>query len=79
MKTPLTIIAANATGTDIDPDQLPRLFGRFYRADASRNSETGGHGIGLSVAKAIVTARGGSIRAISDGPRTFRIRASLPS
>lgn len=79
MKTPLTIIAANATGTDIDPDQLPRLFGRFYRADVSRNSETGGHGIGLSVAKAIVTARGGGIRAISDGPRTFRIRASLPS
>lgn len=79
MKTPLTIIAANATGTDIDPDQLPRLFGRFYRADASRNSETGGHGIGLSVAKAIVTAHGGSIRAISDGPRTFRIRVSLPS
>lgn len=78
MKTPLTIIAANATGTDIDPDQLPRLFDRFYRADASRNSETGGHGIGLSVAKAIVTAHGGSIRAISDGPRTFRIRASLP-
>lgn len=78
MKTPLTIIATNATGTDIDPDQLPRLFDRFYRADASRNSETGGHGIGLSVAKAIVTAHGGSIRAISDGPRTFRIRASLP-
>lgn len=79
MKTPLTIIATNATGTDIDPDQLPRLFDRFYRADASRNSVTGGHGIGLSVAKAIVTAHGGSIRAISDGPRTFRIRASLPS
>lgn len=79
MKTPLTIIAANATGTDIDPDQLPRLFDRFYRADASRNSETGGHGIGLSVAKAIVTVHGGSIRAISDGPRTFRIRVSLPS
>lgn len=79
MKTPLTIIAANATGTDIDPDQLPRLFDRFYRADASRNSETGGHGIGLSVAKAIVTAHGGSIRAISDGPRTFRTRVSLPS
>lgn len=78
MKTPLTIIAANATGTDIDPDQLPRLFDRFYRADASRNSETGGHGIGLSVAKAIVTAHGGSIRAISDGPRTFRIWVSLP-
>lgn len=74
-----TLTVTNATGTDIDPDQLPRLFDRFYRADASRNSETGGHGIGLSVAKAIVTAHGGSIRAISDGPRTFRIRVSLPS
>lgn len=73
-----TLTVTNATGTDIDPDQLPRLFDRFYRADASRNSETGGHGIGLSMAKAIVTAHGGSIRAISDGPRTFRIRASLP-
>ena len=73
-----TLTVTNATGTDIDPDQPPRLFDRFYRADASRNSETGGHGIGLSVAKAIVTAHGGSIRAISDGPRTFRIRASLP-
>lgn len=73
-----TLTVTNATGTDIDPDQLPRLFDRFYRADASRNSETGGHGIGLSVVKAIVTAHVGSIRAISDGPRTFRIRASLP-
>ncbi len=73
-----TLTVTNATGTDIDPDQLPRLFDRFYRTDASRNSGTGGYGIGLSVAKAIVTAHGGSIRAISDGPRTFRIRASLP-
>lgn len=39
------------------------LFERFYRADASRNSATGGHGIGLSVAKAIVTAHKGKISA----------------
>ena len=46
------------------------LFERFYRADASRNSATGGHGIGLSVAKAIVTAHKGRITAVSpDGIR----------
>ncbi len=46
------------------------LFERFYRADASRNSATGGHGIGLSVAKAIVGAHKGKITAVSpDGIR----------
>ena len=39
------------------------LFERFYRNDKSRNSETGGHGIGLSVAEAIVTAHKGKITA----------------
>ncbi len=46
------------------------LFERFYRADASRNSATGGHGIGLSVAKAIVQAHRGRIAAVSpDGKK----------
>lgn len=42
------------------------LFERFYRNDKSRNSETGGHGIGLSVAQAIVTAHKGKITAHGD-------------
>ncbi len=45
--------------------EKPELFERFYRADSSRNSKTGGSGIGLSVAEAIVSAHKGSIRASS--------------
>jgi len=48
---------------------LSRLFERFYRSDSSRSSETGGHGIGLSIAKKIVNAHNGSIEAkqVQDG------------
>lgn len=41
------------------------LFERFYRADTSRNSETGGHGIGLSLAKSIIHAHKSKISAVS--------------
>ena len=53
------------------------LFERFYRADSSRNSSTGGHGIGLSVAKAIVLAHKGKITAFSPDGRSLVITATL--
>ena len=52
--------------SDIQTGNLDFLFERFYRLDASRNSKTGGYGIGLSVAKAIVTAHKGKITAKSE-------------
>jgi signal transduction histidine kinase len=61
-------------GAGIDPLDLERIFDRFYRTDTSRSSETGGFGLGLSIAKAIVERLGGSISAASvDGLTTFTV------
>ena len=57
---------------------MPKLFDRFYRTDPSRSSATGGHGIGLSIAKAIVGAHRGRIAAETDDEQSLRIIALLP-
>ena len=65
-----------AFGNDsfIDQRDMPYIFDRFYRADASRNSATGGSGIGLSIVKKIIEDHGGKIWATSkegDGTTMF--------
>lgn len=61
----------------VKESDLNHLFDRFYRADASRNSKTGGHGIGLSVAKAIADTHGGTIAASKEGEGTIKIEVNL--
>jgi two-component system, OmpR family, sensor histidine kinase CiaH len=65
------------TCAPIPQEDLTHLFDRFYRTDKSRNSQTGGHGIGLSVAKAIVTAHKGSISAASADGNSLTITAKF--
>ncbi len=55
----------------IETEQLQYLFDRFYRTDVSRNSQTRGYGIGLSIARAIVLAHKGKITVSSENGRTI--------
>lgn len=62
----------------ISKEQTAHLFDRFYRTDTSRNSDTGGYGLGLSIAKAIVTAHGGRIAASTADERSLTVAVSFP-
>lgn len=73
----LLLTVENPVGNTILPEETDAVFDRFYRADASRDSQTGGHGIGLSIAKAIVNAHGGKISAWTKNGSTFGITASF--
>ncbi|MEZ4379018.1 MAG: ATP-binding protein [Gemmatimonadales bacterium] len=53
-------------GPGIPPDELPRIWDRFYRTDASRTRATGGMGLGLPVARQLVEAMGGTITVTSE-------------
>lgn len=63
------------TGMGIPAEDLPHVFERFYRSDKSRSRRTGGSGIGLTIAAAIVKAHGGEIAAESEqgGGSLFRV------
>ena len=70
---------SNPTAGNVTKEDMGRIFDRFYRADRSRNSETGGHGIGLSTAKAITEQHGGKIKAELSDEGLFTITATLPA
>jgi signal transduction histidine kinase len=54
------------SGAGIAKEDLPRIFDRFYRTDRSRSEETGGYGLGLSIAKGIAETLGGEISVTSE-------------
>jgi signal transduction histidine kinase len=65
-------------GAGIAPADLPHVFERFYRGDPSRTRSTGGFGLGLAIAKALVEAYGGTITADSAPGKGTRMTVELP-
>ena len=65
------------TAKEISPESIPHLFDRFYRADSSHNSETGGYGIGLSIARAVTAAHKGKISAESPDGHSLLVTVIL--
>ena len=67
-------VTVTDTGIGIPADDLPHIFERFYRTDKSRSRATGGSGVGLTIAAAILRAHGGTVRAESGaGGSTFTV------
>lgn len=71
-------LAVSNQGPPIAPEDIPRLFDRFYRADRSRaHPASEGAGLGLAITKAIVESHGGGIGVVSSGGRTV-FRTEFP-
>jgi signal transduction histidine kinase len=75
---PVWAVSVADSGWGIDPQDLDHIFERFYRSDKSRDRSTGGSGIGLTIASAIVKAHGGSISAESESGKGSVFRVVLP-
>jgi two-component system, OmpR family, phosphate regulon sensor histidine kinase PhoR len=70
-------LAVSDTGIGIPPEDLQRVFGRFYRTDDSRARSSGGFGLGLAIVRDLVDAMGGSISAESTVGEGSRFRLLL--
>ena len=66
------------TGVGIAPEDLPYVFERFWRADPSRASHSGGTGIGLAIARRLVELQGGNIEVESEVGKGSTFRFCLP-
>jgi len=74
----MAVITLMDTGCGIGPEDLPRIFNRFFRGDKVRSREAGGAGLGLAIAHWIVEQHGGEIRATSEIGIGTQIHITLP-
>jgi signal transduction histidine kinase len=77
---PQAMLRVSDTGIGIEPEDLPKIFNRFFRADKARQREDrGGVGLGLSICKAIVEALGGAIAVESAPGKGTTFTVTIPS
>lgn len=74
-----TVLYCSDDGIGISENDLPYVFHRFFRADKSRSRESGGLGVGLSIAKALAEAHGGTIEAVSELGKGSKFYVRLPA
>mgnify|MGYP004501499551 FL=1 len=72
------VIEVKDTGVGISEEAITHIFDRFYREDKARNRETGGSGLGLSIADVIVKAHNGTIKASHNKPKGTIFTIKLP-
>lgn len=72
-------ISVSDTGTGIPEEELPLIFDRFHRVDPSRSRETGGSGLGLTIARLLVESHGGRITAENNPQGGSRFSFTLPA
>ena len=76
---PAVTVAVTDSGEGIAAEALPYVFDRLYRVDPSRDRTTGGAGLGLTIARKLVEAHGGTITAASAPGKGSRFAFSLPT
>ncbi|GAB4215919.1 MAG: ATP-binding protein [Roseiflexaceae bacterium] len=72
------VLSVSDSGQGIAPGDLPHIFDRFWRADRARARTSGGAGLGLAIARQIITLHGGAIRAESVPSQGTTIQIALP-
>lgn len=72
-------VGVHNTGSYIPPEDVSRVFERFFQVDRARTRKGGSSGLGLSIVAEIVEAHGGTVRAVSDRNRGTEFIVTLPS
>jgi two-component system heavy metal sensor histidine kinase CusS len=71
-------VRVSDTGVGIEPEHLPRIFDRFYRADCARSQHPQGAGLGLSIVKSIVNIHDGTVAIQSEPAKGTAVTLRFP-